>query len=125
MDGNSESGRAISTLVPDKLVPSERVTTKADHSRQKRRDERFLKGPVRFTWIRKNIPCPASRLLLILRAYTDMQTSTQIKVGTAVLKDAGISNRQAAYRAIRKLESAGSLAVHRKPGCKPTVALRD
>ena len=64
-----------------------------------------------------------SRLLLVIRAHGDMQRVGEIKVTADVLRDAGIMDRKAAYRAIKRLEASGSVSVSRKPGRRPIVRL--
>ena len=38
-----------------------------------KRDKLFLKGPIYFEWIRQNISDPTARLLLVARAFMDME----------------------------------------------------
>ena len=123
MSDSSDSWSTIPSSVPDKDVPAERVETATARKQRQRRDQRFLKGPISFRWIRENIQYPADRLLLVLRAHTDMQRSNEIKITKGILVDAGISDRQVVYRAIKKLEKNGSLKAIRAPGKKPVVML--
>ena len=116
-------GASIPASVPDINVPAERVDTASSVGRRKRRADRFLKGPIPLNWIREHVQCPADRLLLVLRAHSDMQRSSEIKVTADVLRDAGITDRKAAYRAIKRLEVSGSLSVSRKPGRRPVIRL--
>ena len=116
-------GASIPASVPDGGVPAERVDTASSRSRRKRRADRFLKGPIPLNWIREHVQCPADRLLLVLRAHGDMQHSSEIKVTADVLRDAGITDRKAAYRAIKRLEASRSLSVSRKPGRRPVIRL--
>ncbi len=69
--------------------------------------------------------CSADRLLLVLRAHADMQRSTELIVTGDVLRDAGIVDRKAAYRALKRLEVSGTLTVTRKRGRRPLVHFRD
>jgi len=120
----ASTSASILASVPDGNVPVERVDTASSKGRRKRRDDRFLKGPIPLSWIRENVQCPADRLLLVLRAHGDMQRSSEIKLTADVLRDAGITNRKAAYRAVKGLEASGSLSVSRKPGRRPVIRLR-
>jgi hypothetical protein len=52
-----------------------------------------------------------------------MRRSNEIKVTADVLRDAGITDRKAACRAMKKLEISGSLSVSRKPGRRPVIRL--
>ena len=104
-------------------MPAERVDTASTRGRRKRGADRFLKGPTPLNWIREHVQCPADRLLLVFRAYGDMQHSSEIRVTADVLRDAGITDRKAAYRAIKRLEVSGSVLVSRKPGRRPVTRL--
>jgi hypothetical protein len=118
-----DDGASIPASVPDRDVPTERVDTASSKGRRKRRADRFLKGPIPLSWIREHVQCPADRLLLVIRAHGDMQRVGEIKVTADVLRDAGIMDRKAAYRAIKRLEASGSVSVSRKPGRRPIVRL--
>ena len=116
-------GAYVPASVLDRDVQAERVDTASSKGRRKRRADRFLKGPVPLNWIREHVQCPADRLLLVLRAHGDMQRSSEIKVTADVLRDAGIADRKASYRAIKRLEASGSVSVSRKRGRRPIVRL--
>ena len=120
-----DDGGFIPASVPDGCVPAELLETDSSKGRRKRRADRFLKGPIPLSWIRKHVQCPADRLLLVLRAHGDMQRVGEIKVTADVLRDAGIMDRKAAYRAIEKLEASRTLTVSRKRGRRPIIRLHD
>ena len=123
MADDVSSQHIIPASVPDRGVPAERVDTASSRGRRKRRADRFLKGPIPLSYIREHVQCSTDRLLLVLRAHSDMQRSNEIKVTADVLRDAGITDRKAAYRAIKRLEVSGSLSVSRKPGRRPVIRL--
>jgi hypothetical protein len=123
MDDGASTPAPILASVPDRDVPAERMDTDSSKGRRKRRADRFLKGPIPLNWVREHVQCPADRLLLVLRAHGDMQRSSEIRVTADVLRDAGITDRKAAYRAIKRLEVSGSLSVSRKPGRRPVIRL--
>ncbi len=118
-----DDGASIPTSVRDRDVPAERVDTASSKGRRKRRADRFLKGPIPLNWIREHVQCPADRLLLVIRAHADMQRTGEVKLTADMLHDAGITDRKAAYRAIKRLEASGSLSVSRKPGRRPVIRL--
>ena len=118
-----DDGAFIPASVPDGCVPAELLETESSKVRRKRWADRFLKGPVPLNWIREHVQCPADRLLLVIRAHGDMQRVGEIKVTADVLRDAGIMDRKAAYRAIKRLEVSGSVMVSRKRGRRPIVRL--
>ena len=114
---------SVPVFVPDADIPTEKVETNSSLRRKANRARRFLKGPIPLLWIRKHILKPADRLLLVLRAHSDMRQSIELKVSSDILGDAGITNRKTAYRAIAQLEDNGSLSVSRKRGRRPIVRL--
>jgi hypothetical protein len=52
-----------------------------------------------------------------------MADSSELKVSSAILKDAGISDRKVAYRAIKSLEKAGELTADRHSGRRTVIKL--
>ena len=120
-----DDGASIPTSVPDRDVPTERVDTASSKGRRKRRADRFLKGPITLNWIREHVQCPADRLLLVIRAHTDMRRTDEVKLTADMLHDAGITDRKPAYRAIEKLEASRTLTVSRKRGRRPIIRLHD
>jgi len=114
----------ISPSVPDGAIPAEKVETKLAAGQRARRAGRFLKGPIPLSWIRQNIHSPAVRLLLVLRAHSDIQREMEIHLTDDILRDAGVTDRKVAYRAIQRLEAGGSLTVQRKRGQRAIVYLK-
>lgn len=115
----------IDPSVADDDVPAERVETCTVNRYKRRRSKRFLKGPILLSWIRQHVVCSTDRLLLVLRAHADMKCSTELTVTGDVLRDAGIVDRKAAYRALKRLEVSGTLTVTRKRGRRPLVRFHD
>jgi len=114
---------AVSLSTPDDAVPAEKVETKQVAQRKARRAGRFLKGPIPLSWIRQNVRDPADRLLLVLIAHSDMNRSQEIKVTADILKDAGIADRRAGYRALNRLEADGSISLLRHKGRRPMAKM--
>jgi hypothetical protein len=113
----------IHQSVPDKQVPSEKIVTQVAARQQVRRAQRFLKGPILFSWIREFIKSPADRLLLVLVAHSDMRGVLELKISADILRNAGIPERKSAYRALRSLEISGAIIADRKSGRRPRVRL--
>ena len=63
----------------------------------------FLRGPITFDWISRAIPDPSYRLTLILRAFMDMERTTELPVSLKICRYAGISNRHQRRRCLQKL----------------------
>jgi hypothetical protein len=71
--------------------------------RQKARKELFLKGPVTFNWMCSHIPDATSRLILIARAFVDIEDSPRIKLTKKHWECAGITNKDTRSRVIAKI----------------------
>lgn len=123
MAEDTASSGVISATIPDRNVRAEKVQTQSAHKRKQRRAGLFLKGPIPLPWIRQHVQCPPDRLLLVLRAHGDMQRTNEFKLTAGILRDAGIDDRKAGYRALGRLEANGSLTVNRKRGRRPIVRL--
>ena len=71
--------------------------------RQKVRDQLFLRGPVTFDWMCSHIPDATSRLILIARAFVDIEDSPRIKLTKKHWECAGITNKDTRSRVIAKI----------------------
>ena len=58
-----------------------------------KRDKLFLKGPIYFGWIRQNIKDPTARLLLVARAFMDMEEINHYPLTLKVWDCAEINDR--------------------------------
>lgn len=79
----------------------------------------FLKGPVRFDWIQRNIPDPASRLILVAEAFMKMKTPPldALELRQQVWDCAGIAGKDRRSRVLAKIDrSVPGYAVERKAG---------
>ena len=72
-------------------------------ARQKARDQLFLKGPVTFYWMRSRIPDATSRLILVARAFVDIEDSPRIKLTRKHWECAGITDKDTRSRVIAKI----------------------
>ena len=124
MVGRMGSSQDLDVSLADSDIPCQLIKTRTDRMREKQRQSRFLKGPIPLQWIRENIQSPADRLLLVLRAYSDMQRGGPIKLTSGIEAEAGMPNRKATYRSLQKLESKEIISVERASGRKPLVSLR-
>jgi hypothetical protein len=116
----------ISPTLPDSEVPEEKVETASSIRHKKIRSGRFLKGPISLSWIRDYIRDPADRLLLVLRAHSDMRQSRELKVSADIQRDAGVEDRKVLYRALAALEKSGIFEkVIRRKGRRTRVKFSD
>ena len=113
----------ISSNIPDSQIQTVKIITPLEKQRQSKRNSRYLAAPIKLSWIREHIKSPTDRLLLVLCAHSTMINSSELKVSSAILKDAGISDRKVAYRAIASLEEAGELTADRHPGRRVVIKL--
>ena len=79
----------------------------ASHQRhaaqQKARKELFLKGPVTFHWMRSHIPDATSRLILVARAFVDIEGRPRIKLTRKHWECTGINDKDTRSRVIAKI----------------------
>ena len=106
---------------PDAMLsPLSREHHKA---RRDKRNQYFLKGRVTFEWIRNNIPDPASRVVLIARAFMDMRQSDECSLNAKVWDCAGITDRYQRRRILVRLrEIGGSYEIKDRKG-RPSVLI--
>jgi hypothetical protein len=71
-----------------------------------KRDALFLQGPVEFGWIRQNIPDPASRLILVARAFMRIPTPevSEVTLTAKVWDCAGIESPDQRSRVLKKID---------------------
>ena len=79
------------------------VSQRRHAARQKARDQLFLKGPVTFNWMGNHIPDATSRLILIARAFVDIEDSPRIKLTKKHWECAGITDKDTRSRVIAKI----------------------
>ena len=84
-----------------------------------KRDAMFLKGPVTFGWIKRSIPDPTSRLLLVAEAYMKMATPAlkSLDLSSKVWDCAGIKSQDQRPRVLKKIDQrCEDYWVERRPG---------
>ena len=72
-------------------------------ARQKAQGRPFLKGPITFLWMLSHIPDATSRLILIARAFVDIEDSSRIKLTRKHWECAGITDKDTRSRVIAKI----------------------
>ena len=86
--------------IKERLSP---VSQQRHAARQKVRDKLFLKGPVTFNWMCSHIPDATSRLILVARAFVDIEDSARIKLTRKHWECAGITDKDTRSRVIAKI----------------------
>ena len=88
-------------------------------ARKNARNQLFLKGPVTFNWMCSHIPDATSRLILVARAFVDIQDSPRIKLTRKRWESAGITDKDTRSRVIAKIkrECPGILLDTQKGRC--------
>ena len=71
-----------------------------------KRDAMFLKGPVTFGWIKRNIPDPTSRLILVAEAFMKMTTPAlnSLELSLKAWDCAGIKSHDQRSRVLKKID---------------------
>ena len=71
-----------------------------------KRDAMFLKGPVTFGWIKRNIPDSTSRLILVAEAYMKMATPklNSLELSLKVWDCAGVESHDQRSRVLKKID---------------------
>ena len=71
-----------------------------------KRDALFLKGPVTFGWVKRNISDPTSRLILVSEAFMKMATPalTSLELSLKVWDCAGIESHDQRSRVLKKID---------------------
>ena len=72
-------------------------------ARQKARDQLFLKGPVKLYWMGSHIPDATLRLILVARAFVDMEGRSRIKLTRKHWECASITDKDTRSRVIAKI----------------------
>ena len=72
-------------------------------ARQKARNQLFLKGPITFYWMCSHIPDATSRLILVARAFVDIEERPKIKLTRKHWECAGINDKDTRSRVIAKI----------------------
>jgi hypothetical protein len=88
------------------------------------RGEKFLKGPVPWTWIEHaaRLPGKALHVGIALWHLAGMKNTNTIQLSGGVLRGMGV-DRFSCYRALEALEANGLISVARHPGRQPMVTI--
>ena len=84
----------------------------------------FIKGPIPLGWITKAASVEGKTLHVAIALWflAGLKRSRQVALSQSTLRLFGVS-RQASYRALSRLESAGLVSVDRHPGRNPIVTI--
>jgi hypothetical protein len=79
---------------------------RADQERKRR--QYFLKGPLSFDFIRQVIPDPTSRVILVARAFADMQSGDDCTLSKKIwdCAEVGANQRRLVLARLRKMSPA-------------------
>lgn len=93
------------------------ATIELAKKRQTKNSQRFVRGPIYFDWINANIPDPASRLILVVRAFMDMKGESSIALTDQIWRAAAILDKDTRYRVLKRLRSVvHDLEIITRPG---------
>jgi hypothetical protein len=120
--GTTQTDWGSVALNPDTLAAHEQarlgdMSARRRSDQREKRDRYFLKGPIQFDWIQRNTPDAASRLILIAKAFMDMDGLDECVLSAKVWDCAGIEGKDARQRVLRKIRSANTeFEVLTRPG---------
>lgn len=112
--------RLTSEQIPEQLSE---ISRRRRYERLQCRGERFIKGPIPWPWVRQAAALPGKTLAVAMAIWhiAGMAKSRKdIRVTEKLGAQLGV-DRKARYRALERLEAAGLIVVHRRPGACPRV----
>ncbi len=101
-----------------------RISTPLSPIPQKRRQGKFLKGPIPLDWLQV-AGCLSGKALhvgVVLRYLSGVEGSSEVKFSYSLAEKFGVK-RHAAYRALKALEQRGLIKIRRGNGKSPRVQL--
>ena len=86
--------------------------------------QKFLKGPIPWSWIAKAANCPgqALQVMMVLWFKAGLQKKRTVKLSYKELAKLGCK-RESARRGLKALEDVGLVSVERHPGRSPVVTI--
>ena len=90
----------------------------------KRSKNKFLRGPVDWSWLTAaaSLPGRALHIALAIQFQNGFKQTGTVKLSPTVWRELGLK-RHTVYRAVDVLEEAGLISTIRKRGCSPTITL--
>ena len=129
MYGNIEAFRLTKELTSD-TETSNPVSSVLTYPKEPthRRAQRFLKGPIQLSWLKKAAECPGKNPLLLALALCYQaglsRSKAELRLTSKLKREFGIPDRSA-RQALQQLEAAGLVQVERNPGRCLTVTILD
>jgi hypothetical protein len=101
------------------------VETAALRAARARRAGRFLKGPIPMADIAAAARLPGKGLAVLLAVHhrAALTRNETVKLPAGLMNDLGVT-KDGKARALRQLEAAGMITVHRKPGRSPIISMK-
>jgi hypothetical protein len=112
-----------SLALPHSMLDEIPKTSKPPRHKQ---GEKFLRGPVPYTWITTaaRLPGKALHVAIAMWFQAGLNDNRTVKLSPKILRDLGIE-RRTGYRALKALEGAGLISIERQVGSAPQVTLLD
>jgi hypothetical protein len=95
-----------------------------EDAQRSKRDSYFVKGPLTFKFIGQAIPDPASRVVLVAKAFADMNNSSECVLGKKVWECAGVTSHDQRRRILARLRNLHALRIIDRLG-RPSVIFFD
>ena len=120
MDLPNPKRLALSTSIAN---PNTKANTKPPRHKP---GEKFLKGPIPWTWVVRaaHQPGKALHVAIVLWFLVGVKKTRTVALSGSVLRGLGV-NRYSGYRGLVALEQAGLVSAERHPGRNPVVTLLD
>ena len=112
----------MNSIDPERLTISQPIPLV--EKRRKKRSKMFIKGPIPLKWMTKAAGMEGKTLHVAVALWflAGLKRSRKVALFQSKLKLFNIS-RQASYRALLRLESAGLVSVERRRGRSPVVTI--
>jgi hypothetical protein len=95
-----------------------------EDAQRNKRDSYFVKGPLTFKFIGQAIPDPASRVVLVAKAFADMANSKECVLGKKTWESAGVTSPDQRRRILVRLRNLPILRIMDRRG-RPSVIFFD
>ena len=103
-----------------------RIPTPISQGLRKRKQGKFLKGPIPLDWLQGagQLPGKALHVGIVLQFLSGVKRSSEVQFSYSLAEEFGVK-RHSAYRALKALEQRGLIKIRRGIGKNPIVRLAE
>jgi hypothetical protein len=115
----------ITEVISTKVTPTQPIFSPSRPPKHKR-GERFLKGPIPWTWLATAARQPGKSLHLAIAIWfmAGLTRSKDVKISNLLLRALGVK-RSSRQRSLAALEQAGLIAIQHSTGKSPIITILD